>query len=75
MKLLLADSGLPPITLHGLRHSFASIAHANNMPLMGISRALGHSSPVTTTKIYTHLFDETHLAVVQAVGAAIGAGK
>jgi integrase len=75
LQRLLAGKGLPHITLHGLRHSFASIAHHSNVPLLGISRALGHSSTATTTKIYTHLFDETHLAVVQAVGAAIEAEK
>ena len=45
------------------------------MSLFAISRALGHSSTNTTTKIYMHLFDETHLSVVQEVGRAIdGAG-
>ena len=45
------DNGLPPLTLHGLRHSFASIASAKGIPLYGIGRALGHSSPSTTRKI------------------------
>ena len=63
---------LPRVTLHGLRHSFASIAHSRNVPLFGISKALGHSNTNTTTQIYMHLFDETHLSVVQEVGRAIG---
>ena len=54
------DNGLPPLTLHGLRHSFASIASAKGIPLYDIGRALGHSSPSTTGKIYTHLLDPDH---------------
>ena len=54
------DNGLPLLTLHGLRHSFASIASAKGIPLYDIGRALGHSSPSTTGKIYTHLLDPDH---------------
>lgn len=72
LQRVMAGKGLPYVTLHGLRHSFASIAHSCNVPLYGISRALGHSNTQTTTQIYMHLFEETHLAVVQQVGRAIG---
>lgn len=72
LQRILKDNDLPYITLHGLRHSFASIAHSRAVPLFDISRALGHSSSATTTKVYMHLFDETHLNVVREVGRAIG---
>ena len=52
--------GLPPLTLHGLRHSFASIANAKGIPMYDIGKALGHSSPSTTSKVYTHLLDRDH---------------
>lgn len=68
------DRGLPPITLHGLRHTFASMASNARVPLYQISQALGHSSPTTTQRIYTHLFDPTHGEVLAAVAAAIPAG-
>lgn len=71
LQRVLRENGLPYVTLHGLRHSFASIAHSCNVSLFGISRALGHSTTTTTTQIYMHLFDETHLSVVQQVGQAI----
>ena len=54
------DNNLPPLTLHGLRHSFASIANAKGIPMYDIGKALGHSSPATTSKIYTHLLDADH---------------
>ena len=73
LQRLLRRTGLPYITLHGLRHSFASIAGSRNVSLFGISRALGHSTTSTTARIYMHLFDDTHLSVVQQVGEAIAA--
>lgn len=63
--------GLPPITLHGLRHSFASVASNARVPMYQISRAMGHSSPTTTQRVYTHLFEPTHGEVLAAVAAAI----
>lgn len=62
---------LPPITLHGLRHSFASVANSQGVPMLDISRTLGHSSIAVTGNIYTHLFDETQTQVVTLVGRAI----
>lgn len=69
----ISSHGLPPITLHGLRHTFASVASSARVPLYEISRALGHSNPSTTQRIYTHLFDLTHGEVLAAVAAAIPA--
>lgn len=69
-----ASHGLPPITLHGLRHTFASMASNARVPMYQISRAMGHSSPSTTQRIYTHLFDLTHGEVLAAVAASITDG-
>lgn len=57
--------GLPHITLHGLRHSFASIANAMGMPMFDIGKALGHSSSATTSKVYTHLMDQDHRMLLE----------
>lgn len=59
-KNFISDNNLPPITLHGLRHSFASVANAKGVTLYDIGKVLGHSTPSTTGKIYTHLFDKNH---------------
>jgi len=69
---LVKDNGLPPLTLHGLRHSFASIANAQGASLFDIGKALGHSTPSTTGKIYTHILDHTHEGTVVRVSHAIG---
>lgn len=62
---------LPKITLHGLRHSFASIANSQHIPMHDISHILGHSSIAVTSSIYTHLFDETETATIRTVAEAI----
>ena len=62
---------LPHITFHGLRHTFASMANSARVPMYQISRAMGHSSPNITQRIYTHLFDETHGEVLAAVAQTI----
>lgn len=64
-------NGLPHLTLHGLRHTFATVASEQGAPLFEIGKALGHSTPATTGKIYTHLVDHTHAATLDRVAAAI----
>lgn len=71
LAAFIAASGLPPISLHGLRHSFASVANSRNVPMFTISKALGHSSTSITSAVYTHLFDETVQDVVSVVADAI----
>ena len=68
-----AERQLPPITLHGLRHTFASVANIARIPMYQISRAMGHSNPNVTQRIYTHLFDQTHGEVLAAVANVVKA--
>ena len=65
----LADNDLPKIVLHELRHTFASLSNQAGIPAYNIGKALGHSTPATTQKIYTHLLDETHTQAVEGVAA------
>lgn len=48
---------LPDVRLHDLRHSFASSAIMDNVPLATIGKLLGHLLPETTAK-YAHLSDD-----------------
>lgn len=48
--------GLPNVSLHDLRHTFASMLNSANVDIAMISRELGHSSISTTLNIYTHVF-------------------
>ena len=71
MEAFVEVNGLPPITLHGLRHTFASVANSAHIPLPDISRALGHKDVVVTGRVYTHIFDQTHVEAVSAVARSI----
>ncbi|MCI9267606.1 MAG: site-specific integrase [Lawsonibacter sp.] len=64
-------NGLPRVTLHGLRHSFATVASFQGVPLFDIGKALGHSTPATTGRIYTHLVDHTHEETLMKVFDAL----
>lgn len=62
---------LPRLTFHGLRHTFTTIASCQGASLFDIGKALGHSTPATTGRIYTHLVDRTHEELVQRVSDAL----
>ena len=48
--------GLPNVTLHGLRHTYASLLHSQGVDMANISANLGHGNLTTTMNIYTHIF-------------------
>ncbi len=45
---------MPPITIHSLRHTNASLLIANGVNITTVSKRLGHSNISTTTDIYSH---------------------
>lgn len=47
----------PSLRFHDLRHTFASLAIAQGLDVVFVSRQLGHASPDVTLKVYSHLFD------------------
>ena len=47
-------NGLPHVTIHGLRHTNATLLINSYVPITTIAARLGHANPSTTTKIYTH---------------------
>lgn len=49
---LTEKAGLPHCTIHGFRHSVASILDNNGVPIQDISVLLGHESVQTTERIY-----------------------
>lgn len=54
---LCARNNLPHITVHGLRHMFATILAERNVPIAKISGLLGHSSVHTTFEFYLEVMD------------------
>lgn len=47
-------TGLPKVTVHSLRHTYASLMIADGIPLIVVSRQLGHAQASTTANIYAH---------------------
>jgi integrase len=45
----------PPISFHGLRHTWASLSVMAGAPLMVVARNLGHANTTMTEKHYGHL--------------------
>jgi Phage integrase family len=45
--------------MHSLRHSFASALIMAGAPVTEVQHLLGHSSPQTTLKVYSHWFANT----------------
>ena len=56
---LVTRHGLPPIRLHDLRHTSASIGLAGGESLLEVSRRLGHSSITITADTYSHVSPAT----------------
>lgn len=56
IKKYAAIAGVPAIKVHDLRHSHASLLIHQGTPITAISRRLGHSSPATTLRIYSHMY-------------------
>ena len=48
-------NNLPDVHVHSLRHTFASLQIADGVPLVAVSRQLGHAKPSTTSDIYAHV--------------------
>jgi integrase len=62
-----AAAGLDNLRLHDLRHSWASAAVSEGVPLAVIGKQLGHGT-MRMTERYSHLFDEPVRAAAAVVG-------
>lgn len=55
---LCSRNGLPHLTVHSLRHMYATILTEQGVPLVKVSALLGHSSVHTTFEYYCEVMDE-----------------
>lgn len=60
---------LPEISLHGLRHTAASILIGQHTDIATVSKRLGHSRTSVTLDIYTHAIKEADKAAAEALDA------
>ena len=66
------EAGIEDVRLHDLRHTLASHAVMNGVPVPVVSRLLGHSN-VRMTLRYAHLGDREIEAAAESIGQSIGA--
>ena len=55
---LCKKSGVPVITIHGLRHTHASLLLFAGVSIASVAKRLGHASMNTTEKTYLHIIQE-----------------
>ena len=60
-------SGVKPIRIHDLRHSFASNMIAAGSNIVAVSRYLGHANINITLEVYAHLLKETEEDMVTRI--------
>lgn len=70
-RRLVAASGLPPVTLHGLRHGAATLALAAGTDLKIVQDQLGHSTITLTADTYTSVLPETARAAADNTAALL----
>ena len=52
------DTNIPVISVHGLRHTHASLLLFAGVSIASVARRLGHASMTTTQKTYLHIIQE-----------------
>lgn len=70
-KSLLQKSDLPNIRFHDIRHTAATIMLNNGIPILTVSRRLGHSKPSITLDVYGHLIPSMQASIADQIDELI----
>ena len=66
-------AGVPEISIHGLRHTHASLLLFAGVSIASVARRLGHASMTTTQKTYLHIIQELENQDVDLVMRSLSA--
>ncbi len=58
---------LPYISIHGLRHTNASLLISSGVPITTTAKRLGHTTSATTSKIYAHAINSADAMAATAI--------
>jgi integrase len=70
-KCLASIESLPRIRFHDIRHTHATILLRSGVHVKVVSERLGHSNPMTTMQIYSHVLPTIQREAADAIGRAI----
>lgn len=73
-KSALKKAKLPAIRFHDLRHTAATLMLADGVPLVTVSKILGHSSPAITATIYAHALDDQKASAIAGLAKRLRNG-
>jgi len=65
--------GLPPVSVHDVRHGATSRALAAGVDFKFVSETLGHSGTAITQDLYTSVYDPLKHAAAQAIATTLAA--
>lgn len=65
------ELGIPAITVHGLRHTHASLLIASGASVQYVAERLGHANTETTQRVYIHLLDKLRKVDEQKMATAM----
>ncbi|OGB93773.1 MAG: hypothetical protein A2Z31_04985 [candidate division NC10 bacterium RBG_16_65_8] len=66
---------LRKIRPHDLRHTYATLAVSAGVPLLTVSRQLGHSSIAITADLYTHAVPGGNRAAAEALEVVLAGNQ
>lgn len=69
---ILSKAGLPPMRIHDLRHSAATILLAMGVNIKVIQEILGHSNVSLTLRVYSHVLPGMQAEAMQKWGNVLG---
>ena len=67
LKQILVENDMPSLSVHGLRHSNASLLINNGYDVKAISEHLGHCNTEITSNIYVHIFKEYKAKMAESI--------
>jgi integrase len=66
---------LSPLSVHGLRHTFATTMLMAGVDVTTVSKYLGHSSVTMTLNVYSHATNQGMRKLADSIDAAMNAGR
>ncbi|WP_164997227.1 tyrosine-type recombinase/integrase [Clostridium minihomine] len=73
-RKFIKTTDLPPISIHSLRHTNATLQIAGGVPITTVAERLGHANETTTGKIYAHAIKSANEAAADTLQDLLNPG-